>query len=402
MANIELISYSLKHMLHRTSRSILTIISIFVGITTIFIFISFGQGLFDYVNELKESSGADIVTVIPKGIGAPGLDNTFYLTEDDITAIEKTPGVFEATGTYAKVAEVKKGKTNRFVFIFAYDPQEPLIKEVYGVTLAEGRDLRDKESGRAVAGYNYRIDDKIFPKGIDVNEQIEVQGTNVRIIGFFNKIGNPQDDSNIYVSNDFFEELYPNQSKKYNQVVARVDLDSIDIVIERIEDRLRKSKNLEEGKEDFFVTSFQDLLESFTAAIDYIVYFVIFIALISVLVSAVNTANTTITSVLERVKEIGVMKAIGAKNKDIFKIFVFESGFLGFVAGCIGVIVGFLVTSLAAAFLESSGWGFLAPHYSWVLFIGCILFATITGAISGIIPAWKASKIQPVTALRYE
>ncbi len=402
MVNKELISYSLKHIAHRTSRSILTIVSIFVGITTIFIFISFGQGLFDYVNELKESSGADMITVIPQGIGAPGLDNTFYLTESDIEAVEKTPGVFEATGTYAKVAEVKKGKTNKFVFLFAYDPKEPLIKEVYNVEIVVGRELRDREIGRAVAGYNYKLEDKIFPRSIGVNEQIEIQGTNTRIVGFFDKLGNPQDDSNIYVSNDFFEEIYPNQSKKYNQIIARVDLNSIDAVVFRVEEKLRKSRNLEEGKEDFFVTSFQDLLDSFTSAIDYVVYFVIFIALISVIVSAVNTANTTITSVLERVKEIGVMKAIGAKNKDIFKIFVFESGFLGFVAGSIGVLVGFFITILFAAFLESNGWGFLSPHYSWSLFIGCVLFATFTGAISGIIPAWKASKIQPVKALRYE
>ena len=402
MINKELISYSLKHITHRTSRSILTIISIFVGITTIFILVSFGQGLFDYVNELKESSGADMVTVIPQGIGAPGLDNTFYLTESDIDAVEKTPGVFEATGTYAKVAEVKKGKTNKFVFLFAYDPDKPLIKEVYNVEIIEGRELRDREIGRALAGYNYKLKDKIFPEEIEVNEQIEIQGINVKIIGFFDKLGNPQDDSNIYVSNDFFEEIYPNQSKKYNQIIARVDLESIDRVVLRIENQLRKSRNLEEGKEDFFVTSFQDLLESYTVAIDYVVYFVIFIALISVVVSAVNTANTTITSVLERVKEIGVMKAIGAKNKDIFKIFVFESGFLGFIAGVIGVLIGFLITNLVSGFLENSGFGFLSPHYSWSLFLGCIFFATFTGAISGIIPAWKASKIQPVKALRYE
>ena len=104
MVNKELIKYSLKHISHRKARSFLTIFSILVGISTIFIFVSFGQGLFDYVNEIKTSSGADKVTIIPKGIGAPGLDNTFFLTEEDIRTVEKTSGVYEATGMYSKAA----------------------------------------------------------------------------------------------------------------------------------------------------------------------------------------------------------------------------------------------------------------------------------------------------------
>lgn len=402
MASEELIRYSLKNLSKRKSRSLLTIISIFIGITTIFIFVSFGWGLFDYVQELKDSSGADMVTVVPKGVGAPGLDNTFFLTEKDVDSVSKSPGVFDATGTYAKVAEVSKGKIKKFVFIFAYDPLKPLINEVYKVELLEGRNLREGDSGKVVLGYNYKLDDKIFQRGLRLNQQIEIQGKKVRVVGFFDKIGNPQDDSNVYLTNDFFEEIYINQSGKYNQIIAKVDVNSIDPAIKSIENRLRKSRGLEKGKEDFFVASFQELLDQYTSAIDYIVYFIVFIALISVIVSAVNTANTTITSVLERVKEIGVMKAIGAKNREVFEIFVFESGFLGFVAGIFGTFIGFTMTFLAASLLDSLGWGFLKPHYSWHLFVGCILFATVTGALSGIIPAWRASKIRPVQALRYE
>ncbi len=402
MINKELISYSLKNISHRTSRSILTIISILIGITTIFIFVSFGQGLFNYVNEIKESSGIDMITILPKGIGALGLDNTFYLTKEDIIAVEQTNGIFEATGIYVKVAKVKKEDMNKFVFIFAYDSEKPLIEEIYDLKIIEGRDLRKGDLGKIIVGYNYKLENKIFRKGLEVNEQIELNDIKVKIVGISNKIGNPQDDSNIYITNEFFEKLYPHESKKYSQIIARVNIESIDEVIEKIENSLRKSRNMGEGQEDFFVVSFQELIEKYTTSINYIVYFIIFIAFISVFVSAVNTANTTITSVLERIKEIGIMKSIGAKNKDIFKIFVFESGFLGFVAGCIGVIIGFLITFFISIFLENNGWGFLTPHYSWSLFIGSILFATITGAISGIIPAWKASNISPVKALRYE
>jgi putative ABC transport system permease protein len=109
-----------------------------------------------------------------------------------------------------------------------------------------------------------------------------------------------------------------------------------------------------------------------------------------------------ITSVLERVKEIGIMKSVGATNSEIFKIFLFESAFLGFVAGVLGVLLGWGLSYLGGVILDSFGWGFLSPHFSAVLFIGCIAFATLTGAVSGAWPAWQATKIKPVEALRYE
>ena len=109
-----------------------------------------------------------------------------------------------------------------------------------------------------------------------------------------------------------------------------------------------------------------------------------------------------ITSVLERVKEVGIIKSVGAKNSEVLGIFLFESAFLGFVSGCAGVLLGWLFSSAAGSFLDSIGYGFLSPIFPFYLFIGCILFATLTGGLSGIIPAINASKIKPVDALRYE
>jgi len=81
---------------------------------------------------------------------------------------------------------------------------------------------------------------------------------------------------------------------------------------------------------------------------------------------------------------------------------LFESGFLGFIAGCIGVFVGFIIAEIAKYFLSFYGYGFLTPHYSIILFVGAILFATLTGIISGILPAVKASKLKAVDSLRFE
>ena len=375
--------------------------SIMVGIATIFIFISFGYGLYNYTESFTTSSSADKLLILAKGSGAPGMDDTFKLTDDDLDVIRGTSGVYEASGLYYNVVKVEKGKQSKYVFMTSYDPKEPLILDIFGVEIEKGRLLNQGDSKTAVAGYNYLVDDKIFEKGLDVNSVVEVNGEKIKIIGFLESIGNPQDDSQIYITNDYFLELFPDEDS-YAQIVARVDLDNIEKVTENVEKSLRKHRDLEEGKEDFYVQSFEDMIESFSGALNMIVGFVILIALISVLVSAINTANTMITSVLERYKEIGILKAIGARNSEIFKIFLFESSFLGFMAGVLGVFIGWIITVVASVILSSLGWGFLSPYYSFGIFAGCIIFATLTGAISGAIPAIRASRINPVDALRYE
>lgn len=292
--------------------------------------------------------------------------------------------------------------SKKYVFISSYDPALPLIMELSDIEVIKGRALRPSDSGKVTLGYNYLIKNKIFPKEYSLNSKINVQGEDLRIVGFYEKIGNPQDDSNIYVTNDFMAELYPDENLSYGMIIARAEKDNVNGVAEKVEKSLRQARNLDEGEEDFTVQSYSDLLESFTIVLDIIIGFIILIALISVIVSAVNTANTMITSVLERFKEIGILKSIGARNSEIFKIFLFESGFLGFVAGVIGVLTGWGATVIAGDILDNLGYGFLSPHYSWPLFAGLILFATLTGAISGMIPAWRASKINAVDALRYE
>ena len=398
----ESIKYSLRNLKHRKARSFLTILSIFIGIATIFIFISFGWGLYDYIGELSSSSSADKVMIQSKGAGAPGIDDTFKLTDEDLRVIEQTSGVYEASGNYFRPAEVNQGGVIKYIFLISFDPGTPLIFDLFNIDIDYGRELKPKDKGKLVAGYNYQIPDKIFPKAYEVNDNLEVDGEKIKIIGFYESVGSPPDDAQLYITNEFMEELYGKENLSYGYILARVDIDNIDQIIERIEKNLRKERNLEEGKEDFTVQSFQGLIETYSNALNIIIGFVVLIAFISVIVSAVNTANTMITSVLERIKEIGVIKSIGARNSEVFKIFLFESSFLGFVAGVIGAGLGLLLSYIGGVILANLGWGFLSPHFSVWLFVGCVAFATITGGISGVIPAIRASKINPVNALRYE
>lgn len=401
MISKEIITYSLRSLIHRKTRNLLTILSIFIGIATIFVFVSFGLGLFSYVNSFTTGSSADKITIMPKGLGAPGMDDSFSLNDSDIKAIEKASGVYEATGMYTKAAQIKQSSITKYIFLMGYDPNKPIFFELSNVKIYKGRALKTGDSGKVVLGYNYQIENKIFPKAYELNDEIEVQGKRLKIVGFMSEVGTPQDDSQIYVTNDYFKDLYTSKVS-YSMAIARVDTADIKQVVENVEKSLRSERGLEKGKEDFFVQSFQEMLNTYTTALNVIIYFVLLIALVSVIVSAINTANTMVTSVLERTKEIGVIKSIGARNSEIFKMFLFESGVLGLTGGIIGVILGFAISSLAKSILVSLGWSFLSPVFPWYLFAGCIAFATLTGALSGAYPAWQASNVRPVDALRYE
>jgi putative ABC transport system permease protein len=401
MIGKEGVKYSLRNLNKSKDRSFFTILSILIGITTIFIFISFGLGLFAYIDELSSGASADKVLIMAKGSAAPGLDTTFELNGDDLRVVNGVTGVYEAEGSYFKVIKVEQGGEIRYTFLASYTPENPLILESFDIGVEKGKNLKPSDSSKVVLGYNYQEKDKIFSKAYEINDRITMDDRDFRVAGFLESIGNPQDDSQIYINENAFEEIYP-EITSYGMIIARVDKEDIDLVVERIEKALRKSRDQEEGKEDFYAQSYADMLEAYSGALNMIVGFIVLIAIISVIVAAVNTTNTMFTAVLERYKEIGILKAIGAKNMEILDIFLFESAFLGFVAGIIGIAIGYLFTQLAKGVLVSLGWSFLSPLYNVWLFVGCLLFAIVTGAIAGAVPAYGASKINTVDALRYE
>lgn len=400
MIKRENLQYSLKNLLLRPGRSFLTILSIFVGIATIFIFISFGWGLYSYVDSFATGSTADKFIVEGRGGGAPGTSSVL-LSDSDIDAVEKTRGVIDVAGLYFAGAEVKQNDVIKYVYAMGFDPDDlELIEEGMTVELLRGRHFEDGLYD-VIAGYNYQFDDTILPKGLGLNDKVEVNGIKLQIVGFYDELGNPADDSNLYMSEETYLKLFPDEDS-YSMLLGRGEISELETTLDRIEKNLRNDRNEEEGKETFTVTSFLEQLEAFSASLNFVIAFIVLIAFISVIVSAINTANTMVTSVLERVQEIGVLKSIGARNSDIFRIFLIESALLGFVAGVIGVLLGWFISASAGAALDASGWGFLQPKINAVLFIGLISFATIVGAISGVIPAVDASKKKPVDALRAE
>ncbi|MFH1585493.1 MAG: ABC transporter permease, partial [archaeon] len=174
-------------------------------------------------------------------------------------------------------------------------------------------------------------------------------------------------------------------------------------VADRVEHSLRKSRDVTEKNQDFSIMTPDEILESFGNLLNIVTSFLAGVAAISLLVGAIGIANTMYTSVLERTKEIGVMKAIGAQNKDILSIFLIESGLLGLVGAIVGVALGFGVSKtieyIAATSLNTDLLQAASPLW---LIEGCLVFGFLIGAVSGTLPAFQASRTNVVDALRYE
>ena len=170
---------------------------------------------------------------------------------------------------------------------------------------------------------------------------------------------------------------------------------------ENLEKLLRKERDVDIGEEDFEVSSPQNILNALDSTLAGINIFVAVIAGISLLVGGIGIMNTMYTSVLERTKEVGIMKAIGAKNSTIFTLFFIESGFLGMVGGLIGVLIG-LVLAYGGAFIGRLvlGVNLIQANVSLSLIIGTLVFSFVLGTLFGVMPAMKAAKLQPVDSLR--
>ena len=180
MIGEESIKYSLRNLKQNKGRSFLTIFSILVGISTIFIFISFGWGLYDYANELTSSSSADKVLIMPKTAGGFGAVDGIILNETDVHEIEKAAGVYDATGLYYDAALVKQNRDQRYTFLIGYDPKKDFVMESFNVDVEEGRLLIAGDMRNVVLGHNYGLPDKIFSKPFELNDNIEINGINLK------------------------------------------------------------------------------------------------------------------------------------------------------------------------------------------------------------------------------
>jgi putative ABC transport system permease protein len=398
------IKYAFQNLKQRKTRSLLSVLSILIGITAIFALVSFGMGIKSYVNNLATESGTNKLLIQAKGIGAPGTDDTFSLTKDDLDFIGKVNGIDQIVGMYYKVSKITFKEKNKYSYLIGLDIDKiDFILQGMNLKIEQGRELKKSDTNKAVLGYNYLLDNKVFSKGLKTGDKISIDDVQFEIVGFYSAVGNPADDAQIYITSNIFEQLYPAKKEKYSMIMASTEQGiETKAMADKVTEKLRKHKGQEKGKENFYVQTFEDAIATFGTIINIISSVLVLIALVSVIVASVNIMNTMYTAVLERTKEIGIMKAVGARNNDILFIFLLESGVIGMLGGAMGVGLGYLVAKIGAGYAAAAGFSALKPIFPAGLIIGCILFSFIVGAGSGLMPAIRASKQRPVDALRYE
>jgi putative ABC transport system permease protein len=377
---------------------------IFISIATIFILISLSLGLQGAVEEQFRLLGTDKIFVQPRGqLAGPGTGGAVDLTIEDVRVIEKVSGVKDVTWWVAAPGEIEFGNEKRFFTVIGYPLDQDVVFLESGAYKAdEGRFLEKGDENKIMIGSQYKRNN-VFKRPLVERDKLTINGEDFRVKIILNPIGNPGDDRLIYMSIDKARELFGIESRVDTVIVQVEEGEDVQEIAERIKKKLFSSRNVDEKTRDFSILTPEELIEVFGVILNVITGFLVGVAAISLLVGGIGIANTMYTSVLERTKEIGVMKSIGAKNYDVFLIFLIESGLLGLVGGIVGVLIGVGVGEIIEYIaINRLGTTLLAVATPAWLFVGSLLFAFLAGAVSGSLPALNASKINPVDALRYE
>jgi putative ABC transport system permease protein len=399
------VKLGVKNLRQRQLRSWLTMIGIFIGIATVVSLIALGAGLKAAVSAQFNSLGTDRLTIAAKGggFGPPGQGTAVMITEDDLRVVQRSQYVSVATGRLLRGASVLFNDKRRSVFLAsvpAETEERDLILSVQNVRAAEGRIPRPGDGYRVAVGSEYTSDER-FGRRINVGDSIVINGKKVEVIGVLTKRGTVTIDSAILMDEDAMRELL-DVPTEYSVIVAQVpSADLIDLAQEAIEKDLRSSRNVREGREDFTVETPGSVLSSFNTVIGGVTAVLVGIAAISLLVGGIGIMNTMYTAVLERTREIGIMKAVGARNHDVLAIFMFESGLLGLIGGLIGVALGAGLSQIVViAGSVALGPGVLASQLSLPLILGALGFSFVIGVLAGLLPAYEAAMLPPVEALR--
>lgn len=398
-----------KNLRRRQLRSWLTMIGIFISIATIFTLVSISLGFQGAIEEQFRMLGTDKFFVMAKGgAGQPGSGGAVSLAIQDAEAIESVGGVKAVSYFGMANGEIEFNKKKRYLPVAGMPTDAKnakallLIFEAMTLKPDEGKMLQTGDTTDIMLGYDFKYN-KVFDKPVRAGDRILINGNEFKVKAIMARIGNPSDDKNIYLPFTEYQKIFKTGDKIemiWIQTDAGVELAD---VAAKVEKRLRSFRDVTEKTQDFSILTPEELLKSFNTVLNIVLVFLLGVAAISLLVGAIGIANTMYTAVLERYREIGVMKAVGARNSDIMAIFLIESGLLGLVGGIIGVLLGAAVSkTIEYIAVQQVGTNLLQAAFPPYLIVGCLWFAFIIGAVSGTFPAWQASQIKPVQALRYE
>jgi len=396
---------ALGNLKHRGVRSWLTLLGIFIGIMAVVSLISLGSGLKLAVAAQFGISTTEVITIQAGGLssaGPPGTAVTNPLQTSDVEAIEKLSTVDIA---FSRIITSGKLEFNDIVgFGLAVSiPDGDARKFAYETAELEaefGRMLKDGDTNKVVLGNNFYTNEESFGKPIKVGDKVLLQDKKFEVVGILEKKGSFLWDNFVMVNEEPLIDLM-DYGDKVDVIIAKVkNKDLMDRSKIEIEKKMRELRDVKVGEEDFEVSTPDAALGTVNSILGGVQAFIIIIASISIFVGAIGIVNTMTTSVLERKKEIGIMKSIGARNSHIFMQFLIESGLLGLVGGLVGVIFGLGIGFLGVYGINNFIGSEIVLEIDYLLIGGSLLGSFLIGAISGVIPAWNASKLNPVDSLR--
>ncbi|MBI4153008.1 ABC transporter permease [Candidatus Woesearchaeota archaeon] len=403
--NGDYVRFALHSLKSRRLRSWLTMLGIFIGIAAVISLIGLGEGLRTAVISQFGFLGSDVLSVQATGLalaGPPGQAVGNALTTDLTDKIKKVGGVEAALNRHIESGTMEFSEKQAIGMAGSVPEGDgrKVFEEMLNLKTEKGRLLRDGENRKVVLGNDFQKED-IFGRGIAVGDRVLLNDVTFEVVGILEKKGSFIFDSIVMMNEEAMLELFGDEGTVDVIAVKVKDVNEIGNVKQDIEELLRKERDVDEGEEDFIVESPQAILDSLDSTLFAVQLFVTIIALISLLVGGIGITNTMYTAVLERTKEIGIMKSIGATNGTIFALFFFESGFLGAVGGAIGIALG-LIGAYGMAFMGRVilGTELIQADVSVALVLGALAFSFIVGTASGLLPALQASRLQPVDALR--
>lgn len=401
------------NMSSRKLRSFLTLLGIVIGVAAVVATISLGVGMQENLVGQFEKFQGDVISVIPQKIsfsaGPPqSAGRVIKLTDIDIKEMSKIDGVEIVTAAIESSATVENGdESGKLTVTGLENPDVWYEIESKMLDMEKGRFITSGDKNSVVIGYSVAYD--MFSKDFDLKKTITINGKEFRVVGILKKLGGFMSDvdQGIFMNIDPAREVLGSNfdNDQFSYITLKVNKNyDVEKIGAAIEEKLFDIHNQNKDTQTFTVFTPKFFQEQISSILDSFTIFLAILGTISLIIGGIGIMNIMYVSVMERTREIGVMKAIGASDRTVQYIFLLESGLFGLIGGILGVIFGALMSFGFGIALSSFGGtgSFFAPYMSPEIVALGMIFGFGVGILSGYFPAKKASKMNPVEALRYE